>query len=261
MDASSTANSGRSPRLRKAPSTIRARGCRWWCDRPPPTPAKPAPIPATRHKPWVGIGFGTILTPFAPPGRIGAEGVSRVTSNGFPGAVVREHPNRAMALRGFDLRWQVFSIDHDHRYPRWMGYFRSGYTAGYAEFLRPQEAGAGQATALSYFTVPIFVRGNFYPFANFPLRPCLGLGAGFDVLRVSYHRVGEGRLDDVSARIGFELHAGIEARITNRVALSAEVMQLWSARRRLSGVPDSANEGFTIITGVSVAFPLPSGRR
>jgi hypothetical protein len=226
---------------------------------PPVTPApeKPAaPKPNLHVRAWGGIGFGTIISPFAPSGLVGVDGAKRVTSNGFAGAVVPKFPNRAPALRGFDLRWQIFSIDDRYKYPRWMGYFRTGYTAGYAEFTRAQAATTGQATSLSYFTVPLFVGGNFYPFANFPLRPYLGLGAGFDVLRVVYGRRNAGKLGDVSARIGFELHAGLEARITNYVSLTAEIMQLWSARRRIAGVPDFSNEGFTIITGVAVAFPL-----
>jgi len=221
-----------------------------------PAPTKPHPKANLSLRAWGGIGFGTIISPFAPSGFVGVDGANRVTSNGFAGAVVPKFPSRAPALRGFDLRWQIFSIDSEHKYPRWMGYFRSGYTAGYAEFTRIQAATTGQATSLSYFTVPLFVGGNFYPFANFPLRPYLGLGAGFDVLRVVYGRRGAGKLGDVSARIGFELHAGVEARITNYVSITAEIMQLWSARRKLAGVPDFSNEGFTIITGVAVAFPF-----
>jgi opacity protein-like surface antigen len=207
-------------------------------------------------KAWGGIGFGTVITPFAPDGSIRFEGTRRVTSNAFTGAVDPQHRRGAAALRGFDLRWQLFTISAKRRYPRWMGYFRSGYTAGYADFTRDGAAMAGDVTSLSYFTIPLFLGGNFYPFANFPLRPYVGIGAGFDVLRVSYGRSGGSpRLSNTSARIGFELHAGLELRITNHFALTAEIMQLWSARKRIDNVPDFSNEGVTIITGLSVAFP------
>ncbi|MBC8070885.1 MAG: outer membrane beta-barrel protein, partial [Deltaproteobacteria bacterium] len=215
--------------------------------------------PAVRARPfktWGGIGFGTVITPFAPGGNIRFEGTDRVTSNAFTGAVDPDHPSSAAALRGFDLRWQLFTIGTDYKYPRWLGYFRTGYTAGFADASDLGMPVANDVTSLSYFTVPLFLGGNFYPFANFPLRPYVGIGAGLDILRLSYARHERARLHDTSARIGFELHAGLEVRITNHVALTAEIMQLWSARRRIDNVPDFSNEGFTIITGIAVAFPL-----
>ncbi len=227
---------------------------------------KPSPIAAAldrraKMRPWGGIGVGTILTPFRGAGDVAVEGAKRVTANDFAGAFP-EHPSRAPALRGFDLRWQLFSVDPDRKYPRWLGYFRTGYTAGFADFSRSSAPTAGQATALSYLTVPLFLGGNFYPFfSKFPLRPYLGLAAGLDILRVSYRRHEQRALVDVSARIGFDLHAGLEVRITNYVAITAEILQLWSARRRLDGVPDFSNEGFSILTGVAVAMPLRRNSR
>ncbi|MFO0636373.1 MAG: caspase family protein [Nannocystaceae bacterium] len=204
-------------------------------------------IDATRSR-WGSVHLGAVLTPF---GRTaGSVDGWRVISNGFVG------PERAPEWRGLDLRWQYFSLHDDDRFPRWIGYFRSGYTAGAASFAGSGTPAAGDATSLMYVAVPLFLGGSFYPFAKFPLRPFLGLGAGFDVLRLAYRRHERGQLRDVSARIGFELHAGLEVRITNYVALTAEIMQLWSARRRLAGVPDLSNEGFTILTGVSAGFPL-----
>ena len=126
----------------------------------------------------------------------------------------------------------------------------------------------GEAERLSYLSVPLFLGGNIYAFDRFPLRPYAGMGFGLDVLRVDYDRhvpdmiVDPGidpTLSDVSARIGFELHAGLELRIRNVVTLSAEVMQLWSKRRNLNGVPDFSNEGFTVILGLSYAFELVDG--
>jgi hypothetical protein len=138
-----------------------------------------------------------------------------------------------------------------------LGYFRTGYTAGHAVFSNGADAiPDGKPTALSYMTVPLFLGGNIYAFDNFPVRPYAGLGFGFDVLRLDYSRQNADRLTDVSMRIGFELHAGVEARITNYVSLTAEVMQLWSARRRIVGLPDFSNEGFTVIMGVAIGIPL-----
>ena len=201
------------------------------------------------REPWGSISLGTIVTPFAQGTPIHTDGLKRVTANGFGG------PRRAAAFRGMDLRWNFTSLRAHDRYPRWVGYFRSGYTAGAADFVST-DTRAGTATSLSYVTIPLFVGGSFYPFHNFPLRPFMGMGAGVDILRVDYARRASNRLRDVSARIGFELHAGLELRITNYVAITAEVQQLWSARRRLKGVPDFSNEGFTIITGIAAGFPL-----
>lgn len=233
--------------------------------KPDAKPEKPGRFYAAldrraKMRSWGGIGVATILTPFRGAGDVAVEGAKRVTANGFAGAFP-EHPTRAPALRGFDLRWQFFGVDADRKYPRWLGYFRTGYTAGFAAFSRGTAATTGQATGLSYLTVPLFLGGNFYPFfSKFPLRPYLGLAAGLDILRVSYRRLDQRALVDVSARIGFDLHAGLEVRITNYVAITAEILQLWSARRRLDGVPDFSNEGFSILTGVAVAMPFRRGR-
>lgn len=210
--------------------------------------------------PWGGIFFGTVITPLNPAGQIELD-PKRVTSNQFRGCLApNSSSGRACSpLRGFDLRWQVFTVNSKKGpYPRLLGYFRTGYSAGRAEFSAPEGVSFadGHAESLSYLAVPLFLGGNVYAFDKFPLRPYAGLGFGFDVLRVDYTRANAEDLSNVSARIGFELHAGIEGRITNRVALTAEVMQLWSARKRIGGLPDFSNEGFTIITGIAVGFPL-----
>ncbi len=225
---------------------------------PPRPPAKKQKTPSWQPgDTWGGISVGVIVTPFAPRGVIrGSAPPSRVTSDSFSGGLSRAHPSRNPALRGIDLRWQVFNVSRDKKYPRVLGYFRSSYTAGAARFDDTDATPAGQATSLSYFTVPLFLGGNFYLFPRFPLRPFAGLGFGLDVLRVSYARASSRGSNDVSARVGFELHAGLEVRVLNYVALSGEVMQLWSARRKLTGLPDFSNTGFTVITGVSVAWPF-----
>jgi hypothetical protein len=159
-------------------------------------------------------------------------------------------------VRGIDLRWQDFSAPHGRK-PRWIGYFRSGFYRSAATFA---PAGAsyepGQATAVEVLTVPLFFGGNHYLFRDFPLRPFAGLGFGFDVMRLRYTRQ-DGVYSDISARIGFELHAGLEARFTNHLAISAEVMQLWSARRKIADLPDVSNETFAAVLAVTGAFELP----
>ncbi len=207
-----------------------------------------------RH--WGGIHFGTVLTPF----RVepGVRPTRRVTSNQARACLDPLGERYCGNVRGFDMRFNFFRAGGSTDYPRWQGYFRTGYTTGRIDF-EPSDLAAGyaqgEARSLSYLTVPLFVGGNAYLFKRLPVRPYAGLGFGFDVLKVQYAREQERPRVDASARIGFELHAGIEARITNWVALNAEVMQLWSARRKLPGVPDFSNEGLTFMLGVSVNFP------
>ncbi|HET6584046.1 MAG TPA: hypothetical protein VFG69_11370, partial [Nannocystaceae bacterium] len=202
---------------------------------------------------WAGVQVGTIITPFAPGG--GVDWQKRVVSNQFSGAVVPKWPNNARALRGIDLRIHGFRI-LDDKFPSWVTYFRTGFGAGYADFRRDQGFEPGMATALSYVSVPLFFGASFYPIKNFFLRPYFGLGFGLDVIKLAYHRDRAAMLERVVARPGFELHAGLEARITNYVALSFEIMQEWSARKKIDNAPDFSNEGFTIITGVAISIPV-----
>ena len=108
---------------------------------------------------------------------------------------------------------------------------------------------------MAYVTVPLFVGGNVYLFKRSPVRPYGGLGFGLDILKMKYRRHDRESKIDTSARIGFELHGGIEARISNFVSVTGEVMQLWSARRRLGNLPDFSNTGLTFMVGVSFNFP------
>jgi opacity protein-like surface antigen len=211
-----------------------------------------------RH--WGGVHFGTVLTPY----RVepGVRPTKRVTSNQARACLDPLGERWCGNVRGFDTRFNFFHADDATDYPRWQGYFRSGYTTGRLDF-EPSDTAAGwqpgEARSLSYFTVPLFVGGHVYLLKRSPVRPYGGMGFGFDVLEVQYAREQQRPRTDVSARIGFELHAGVEARITNWVTLNAEVMQLWSARRRLPGVPDFSNEGLTFMVGVSVNFPVWRG--
>lgn len=212
----------------------------------PPAAAAEAPkeVEARRHHAvWGGVSVGLVFAPFRPAGTFAAD-ASRITAN--------QMDAWSGPLRGIDVRWQTFDLD-EGRFPRTIGYFRSGYTQGDARFTG---AGPGDPTALSYLTVPLFLGGNLYLFRDFPLRPYAGLGFGLDVMRLDFARQGADPYRDVSARIGFELHGGVEVRITNHLALTGEVMQLWSARRRLAGLPDVSNESFTAILGVTGAFEM-----
>ncbi|MEM6291150.1 MAG: hypothetical protein AAGA54_07785 [Myxococcota bacterium] len=210
---------------------------------------------------WGGLYFGTVVSPF----RI-VEPTNpswRMTSNQAQSCLDPSGGRYCGNLRGFDTRLVLFEADDRRDYPWAVGYFRTGYTGGRIAF-NPRGADGfveGEARNLSYMAVPLFFGGNFYAFNSFPIRPYAGMGAGFDIVRLQYDRHDVGGISDASARIGFELHAGLEARITNYISLSAEVQQLWSARRKLSGVPDFSNEGFSIVTGVTVAIPSRSSRR
>jgi hypothetical protein len=246
-----------------------------WASAPEPTKvaAEPAPVQAEAtpkpvqkktpdtsrwwHGPrWGGVFFGTVVTPFNPRGIIDGQ-PTRVTSNQFQGCLGAREGVGCSALRGFDLRWQYFNVGRNSKYPRALFYFRTGYQSGFARFNggMPETLQSGFPSSLAYFTVPLFLGGNIYLFDAFPVRPYAGLGFGLDVIRLDYDRPGE-PLSDVVARPGFELHAGIEARITNWVSLTGEVQQLWSARKKYRSAPDFSNEGFTIITGVAIGFPL-----
>ncbi len=215
----------------------------------------------TQREMWGSVFLGTMVTPFNPgPNDTIRLTPRRVTSDRFRGclAPLLGTDRGCSALRGFDLRWQFFALSDGQRYPRALWFFRTGYTAGHVEFT-PEDGTAfapGDAEKLSFMTVPLFLGGNIYLFDRFPLRPFAGLGFGLDVLRVDYGRHAIRKSTDVSARVGFELHAGLEARITNYAALSAEVMQRWSARRKLKNVPDFSNEGFTVILGAAIGFPF-----
>ena len=197
---------------------------------------------------WGGVTLGLAFAPDRPKSDLNP-GASRVT-------VDHMHPWSG-PIRGIDLRWQDFTTRRG-RYPRTIGYFRSGFYRSAAAF-GPAAASylRGQATEVDVLTVPLFLGGNLYLFRDFPVRPFAGLGFGFDVMRLRYATHGGGAYSDVSARIGFELHAGLEVRITNYIALSAEVMQLWSARRKVADLPDVSNETFSVLLGVTGAFPLP----
>jgi hypothetical protein len=147
-------------------------------------------------------------------------------------------------------------------YPRVIGYFRTGFAQGRAH-VQPGADGfaTGQATRLDYTSVPLFFGGNLYLFDEFPVRPYAGMGAGIDILRLDYRRAEQARTVDASARVGFELHGGLEIRISNYISLNAEVMQLWSARRKMAGLPDYSNTGLSVLAGVTVGIPVRLDRR
>ena len=217
-----------------------------------------------RTKTWGGLFFGTVVSPQNPGGSLRAD-ASRNDSNDYRACLSPDDPSVCSAVRGFDLRWQIFRTNQSKRYPGWLGYLRTGYTAGHATFGEPTDTdgdgvadlpATGTALSGSYVAVPVFLGGNIYLFDNFPLRPYAGMGFGFDVIRMHYQRANASSRTVTKARIGFELHAGIEARITNHVALNAEVMQQWGARKRFDGVPDFANRGFSMVFGVAIGFGL-----
>jgi len=209
---------------------------------------------------WGGVFVGVPVTPFTRHEALPASS-DRITADDMQACLVPREGTACRQVRGLDLRWQFFRVGRDSRFPRVLGYFRSGYEAGRATFTREGGAIGGDASRLSAMAIPLWLGGNVYAFENFPLRPYAGLGFGLDVIRLDYDRVNATRLVDTVVRPGFELHAGLELRITNYVSFVGEVKQQWSARKRISGVPDLANTGVTIIAGVAIGFPLRPGDR
>lgn len=213
---------------------------------------------------WGAIGLGTVITPFRADEAIPLS-PKRVRSDQFRGCLSPHDAASCSAVRGFDLRWQLFSVAADARFPRLVGWFRSGYQAGHASFAAGDaDVGfvEGNPTALSYVVVPLHVGGHVFLFEDFPVRPYAGLGIGFDVVRLQYTRHQSPRLKTNGALFGFGVHAGLELRLTNYVTLSAEVRQQWTTRKRIDKIPDFSNSGLTFTMGVAAGFPLtPMGVR
>ncbi len=205
---------------------------------------------------WLGLHAGAVFTPAGGSGRVSSSD-GRLRQNQFKACADPTGQTACGYVKGLDLKVQMFETDSAWRYPRFVGYFRTGFEQGRV-VVQPGADGfaSGQATRLDYTSVPLFLGGSVYLFEEFPVRPYGGLGFGFDVLRLDYRRAQQARVVDASARIGFELHAGLEVRISNYISLNAEVMQLWSARRKLPELPDYSGTGLSVLAGVSVGIPV-----
>lgn len=210
---------------------------------------------------WLGLQGSLVLSPTGATGRVSSSD-GRLRSNQFKACADPDGTTACGYIKGMDFKVQMFETRGAWTYPRFVGYFRTGFEQGRVRF-SPGEAGfaEGQATRLDYTSVPLFLGGNAYLFDEFPVRPYAGLGFGFDVLRLDYRRAQQARTVDASARIGFELHAGLEVRISNYVSLNAEVMQLWSARRKMEDLPDYSNTGMSVLAGVTLGIPVRLGQR
>jgi hypothetical protein len=208
---------------------------------------------------WLSLTVGAEFNVLAPSGNLLLP-QNKITANSLPGFDDTGFP---AALRGVDVRMGAFSGRSPFRYPFVEGYFRSGYTEGHASFIPADGAlgfERGDPTQLDYLSVPLFFGGNFYFPRKWPVRPYGGLGVGFDVMRLRYRRYDAGDYVAAGLRIGFELHGGIDIRISNYFGLFGEVRQLWSARMKTgSGLPDLGNTGFTIISGLKFGIPVGAG--
>lgn len=205
---------------------------------------------------WLSLSAAAEFNVLSPTGRLELP-QSRLRANSFPGFDDQGFP---AALRGVDVRMGAFSARHPTRYPYVEGYFRSGYTEGHVEFTPApgEDFAPGDPQRLDYMTVPLFFGGNFY-FPRWPVRPYGGLGFGFDVLRMQYQRFDADDYVKASLRVGFELHAGIDVRITNYFGLFGEVRQLWSARLKADDLPSFSNTGFSVISGIKFGIPVGPG--
>lgn len=204
---------------------------------------------------WLGLSTSPMLAPLTATGRVGRD-EGQLPANRFRACLYPHDGRTCGVVKGFDFQLRLFQAAGTHEYPRGIVYVRTGYSAGRVS-VEPREGGSqtGDATAVRYLSVPVFLGTNLYLLPSSPVRPYGGLGAGVDILRLDYSRYQQAGLTDVSGRLGFEVHAGLEARISNFVALHAGVMQQWSLRRRLAGVPDVSTTAFSVLAGVTFSVP------
>ncbi len=212
--------------------------------------------PAPARAVWLGLSMSPVLAPVPASGLVG-RGETSLTSNRFRACVYPDRGGTCGVVKGFDFKVPLFVAGGPRQYPRAIGYLRTGYGGGRVA-IEPRAGGAqpGDATSIRYLSVPVFVGANVYLVKDFPLRPYGGLGAGVDILRLDHARYQQSSLIDISGRVGLEVHAGLEGRLSNYVALHAEVMQQWSPRRRLEGVPDVSMTGLSVLAGVTVTIPV-----
>jgi hypothetical protein len=210
---------------------------------------------------WLGLQASAIFNPGVSNGRVPSSD-GRLRQNQFKACVDPAGEHACGYVKGLDLKVQMFKTHGAWTYPRVIGYFRTGFSQGRVH-VQPGAEGfaAGDATRLDYTSVPLFFGGNLYLFDEFPVRPYAGFGGGLDILRLDYRRAEQARTVDASARVGFELHGGVEVRISNYISLNAEVMQLWSARRKMAGLPDYSNTGLSVLAGVTIGIPVRLDRR
>jgi hypothetical protein len=210
---------------------------------------------------WLGLQASAIFNPGVSSGRVPSSD-GRLRQNQFKACVDPAGEHACGYVKGLDLKVQMFKTHGAWTYPRVIGYFRTGFSQGRVH-VQPGADGfaSGNATRLDYTSVPLFFGGNLYLFDEFPVRPYAGLGGGLDILRLDYRRAEQARTVDASARVGFELHGGVEVRISNYISLNAEVMQLWSARRKMAGLPDYSNTGLSVLAGVTIGIPVRLDRR
>lgn len=222
----------------------------------------PAPAPTTTPTTWYGLSLGAVIMPLSRGGVLPSS--KRPNVNPMRACIGSGEQKACTGLRGADLRLQFYDTPGPGLYPRFIGYVRTGYEAGQGTLAPRGSDGAapGEATSLAYTSVPVFAGVSVYAFKRFPVRPFVGAGMGADLLRLRYTRREAPPLRDTSARFGVEVHGGIEARIFNYLALTAEVKQQWGMRRKLKDMPDFANTGLTVMAGLAVSLPsLAYGRR
>jgi hypothetical protein len=212
--------------------------------------------PPTTEMTWVGLSVGVPVTPMS---RTGALPADRLWSNRMR-ACSHRHQEFCTAMRGIDVRVQFFHTEGEHAYPRSVMYVRTGYETGEAGIEPKADDGyaSGEATALVYSSIPVFIGTNVYVIKNFPVRPFVGGGLGVDVQRLRYARRDAARVRHVGARFGMEVHGGIETRLGNRFAITAEVRQQWTHRSKIAGVPGFANIELAVIGALSFAWGTPT---
>ena len=217
--------------------------------------------PPVESTTWLAVSVGAVTTPLSRQGALAYR--DHLGGDPLHACVNADGRRWCTPLRGADVRLQIFSTHGKRSYPRVIGYVRSGYEAGEASIEPARASGPrrGDPTGIAYHSVPVFAGVSAYAFDHFPVRPFVGAGVGVDVLQMRWTRHEHPALLDLSVRPGIELHAGVEARIGNWVALTAELQQQWNLRRQIPGLPAFSDSRLALVTGVAVAVPYATYTR
>lgn len=196
---------------------------------------------------WGSLSLGLEIAALGSNPNVEGARLTRVAKGGVP-----------PAIGGFDLRWHSFDIGSDEIFPGSEFFFRTGYSQGGMDIKASSGSGyaVGEATKFSYQAVPIFFGTNAFFFDEFFLRPFVGFGVGLDVLLLDYARHHRENRNTVDTLFGFEVHAGIDVRVSNYVVLQAEARRLWSRTRKFKVLPNFSRDGTSLTFGVGVALPF-----
>jgi len=204
---------------------------------------------------WFGVSAGLVAMPLSRTGSLSP--TQRHDANPMHACIGSTERASCTALRGADFRLHVYGTEDAHLPPRVVGFLRSGYEVGQSDIDAPggTRHGRGDATSLTYISVPVSLGFNLYAFKHFPVRPFVGAGVGADIVRLRYTRRDAAAIDRTVGRFAFDVHGGLEARFTNYVALTAEVRQQWGRRIAIDRMPRFNNTGLAVVVGLAISVP------